>query len=58
MEKKELLHMERKLLILYNSMNEDAKIWFIAKAVELADRFPSADLRSEILQRHSTEVHH
>lgn len=58
MEKEELFHMERKLLILYNTMSDDAKIWFVAKAVELSERFPSADLRAEILQRHCQEVRH
>lgn len=58
MEKEELFHMERKLLILYNTMNDDAKIWFMAKAVELSEKFPTAELRAEVLQRHRQQVHH
>jgi hypothetical protein len=47
-----ITHMERKLLIFYNTMNEDAKIWFMAKAVELSEEFPTAELREAIMSRH------
>lgn len=47
-----LQHMERKLLIFYNTMDDEAKIWIMAKAVELSTIFPTDDLREAIIKRH------
>ena len=47
-----ITHMERKLLIFYNTMNDDAKIWFMSKAVELSDTFPTKEIRDAVIFRH------
>lgn len=48
-----LTNTERKLVILFNTMTEDAQMWMLAKAVELSDTFPTIELREAVLSRHS-----
>lgn len=49
-----ITHMERKLLIFYNTMDDEAKMYLMAKAVELSTIFPTAELREAIMMRHNS----
>ena len=53
-----LTNTERKLVILFNTMTEDAQMWMLAKAVELSDTFPSTELREAVMARHSDWSYH
>ena len=57
-KKMSLTNTERKLVILFNTMTEDAQMWMLAKAVELADTFPTRELREAIIERHSDWSYH
>lgn len=54
----DLTHLERKLLIFFNTMSPSAQIWLMAKAVDLSDTFPSVELREAIMSRHNSSAPH
>ena len=43
-------------LCFLSAMSEDAQIWYVAKGAELAEQFPTTEMRDSILSRHQGSI--
>jgi hypothetical protein len=47
-----LTKIELTVLCFLGAMNDDARIWYVAKGAELVEEFPTTEMRDSILSRH------